>query len=221
MYGTYFHNWSCSQDTSYRKFRRILGILHLQGLQRSSGRIFPIFASQIKAVRHEVQMHFLSYPPPKFTKLFWAHFWDFHFASKRKKFCAHFLYFCVQKWRYFQWSSDAFWKFSACTFYRKTSWRNFTSYASKTEAVCCDVQTHLGSPLPCKVCKKSSGRIITIYVSINEGISREVQMHLGSFRLARFTQKVLGAFPWFVSKSEAVCCEVQTQFWRFHLACFI
>jgi len=31
-------------------------------------------------------------------------------------------------------------------------------------------------------------------VSKNEGISCEVQTHLGSFRLARFTQKVLGAF---------------------------
>ena len=32
MYGTYFHDWSRSQDTAYRKFRPILGILHSQGL---------------------------------------------------------------------------------------------------------------------------------------------------------------------------------------------
>ena len=32
MYGTYFHDWSRFQVTAYRKFKRILGILRLQGL---------------------------------------------------------------------------------------------------------------------------------------------------------------------------------------------
>ena len=32
MYGTCFHNWSRFQVTAYRKFRRSLGILRLQGL---------------------------------------------------------------------------------------------------------------------------------------------------------------------------------------------
>jgi len=41
------------------------------------GAFSTIFASHSKAVCHEVQIHFLSYPPPKFTKMFWAHFHDF------------------------------------------------------------------------------------------------------------------------------------------------
>ena len=32
--------------------------------------------------------------------------------------------------------------------------RNFTSCASKNEGVCCDVQTHFGRPLPCKILQK-------------------------------------------------------------------
>jgi len=73
----------------------------------------------------------------------------------KKKFWAHFLDFCVPKPRYFPWSSDAFWKFSACKFYRKSSGRNFTSCASKNEAICCEVQNKFGSPLPCKLYKKN------------------------------------------------------------------
>ena len=48
MYGTYFHDWSRSQVTAYRSFRRIFAIRRLQGLWRSSGRIFLIFVSQTK-----------------------------------------------------------------------------------------------------------------------------------------------------------------------------
>jgi len=86
-------------------------------------------------------------------------------------------------------------------------------------------------------------------VSKNEAVCCAVQAHLGSFRLSRFTEKILGAFSrfscpktkrfavlcsagasWkfspfkvyrknsgrifsiFVSKNEAVCCEVQAHF---------
>ena len=98
-------------------------------------------------------MHFLSYPPQKFTKMFWAHFWSFHFASK------------------------------------KSYGRIFSIFASKIEAVCCEVQTHFGSSLPARFTEKSSGRNVTIYVSKNEGISREVQTHLGSFRLEGLHKK--------------------------------
>jgi len=266
MCQTYFHDWSRFQVTAYRKFTRILGVLRLQGLSGSSGRIFLIFVSHNKAVCHEVQIHFLSYPPPKFTKMFWAHFHDYCvqkrsgfpwspgelwrfslckvkkvlgafsrflrpktkvFAVKfrrileflclqvlQKKFWAqfhklrvqkrsgslwrseaswkfspckvtekvlgafscflraktklyavkfrrifdvfalhalykmlwaHFHDLCVQKRSCLPWNSDAFQKFSACKFYRKSSGHNFSICASKNEAVCCEVQTHFGS----------------------------------------------------------------------------
>ena len=76
-------------------FRRILDVLHLQGLQRN----------------------------------FWAHFHDLY----------------VQKRSCFLWSSDAFRKFFACKFCRKNYGRIFTIYASKREAVCCEVQMHFAS----------------------------------------------------------------------------
>jgi len=57
---------------------------------------------------------------------------------------------------------------------------------------------HFGSSLPAKFTEKSSGRNVTIYVSCNEVVFCDVQTHLGSFRLARFTEKVLGAFSRFL-----------------------
>jgi len=176
------------------KFRYIFWVIRLQSLQKCFGRIFTIFACKNEAACREVQ----------------AHFGGFHFASK-KKFWAHFLDFCVQKRRYLPWSSDAFWKFSACNFYRKISGRNFTSCASKNEAVC--VHTHFGSPLPCKVYKKSSGRIFSIYSSESEAVCRWVQTHSGRSPLARFAVKSCGRnFTIYVSKNEAVCCEFRRIF---------
>ena len=180
MYGTYFHDWSRSKVTANRKFRRKLGIFRLQGLWRSSGRIDPIFASQNKAVCHEVHVHFLSYPPPNFTKLFWAHFHDF----------------CVQKRSCLPWNPDAFSSFSLCKqkkkVWQKSSGRNYTSCASKNEAVCYEVQTNFGGPLPCKVYKNSSGRILSILSSKSDAVCRWVQMHSGCSLLARFTVKSSG-----------------------------
>jgi len=46
-------------------------------------------------------------------------------------------------------------------------------------------------------------------------------MHSGSSLLTSFTEKVVGAIPRFVSKNEAVCCEVQTHFGSSRLASFI
>ena len=110
----------------------------------------------------------------------------------KKKFWAHFLDFCIPKRKYLPWSSDAFWKFSACKFYRKRSGRNFTSCASKNEAVCCEVQTHFGSSLLSKVYKKSSGCIFSIFSSKSEAVCRSVQMHSGRSLLARFAVKSCG-----------------------------
>jgi len=172
------------------KFRCIFWVIRLQSLQKCFGRIFTIFVCKNEAACREVQ----------------AHFGGFHFASK-KKFWAHFLDFCVQKRKCFPRSSDTFWQFSACKFYRKSSGRNFTNCVSKNEAVCCEVQTHFGSPLPCKVYKKSFGPIFSIYASKSEAVCRWVQMHCGCSPLARFTAKSSGRnFTICASKNEAVCC---------------
>ena len=125
-------------------------------------------------------MHFLSYLPPTFTKMFWVHFhdfcvqkqtclpwspdafWRFSVCKLKIKLWEQFLNFCVQKRRFFLWISDAFFKFSACKFYRKSSGRNFTSCASKTETVCCGVQTHFASSPLANLTEKALGTISRI-----------------------------------------------------------
>jgi len=58
--------------------------------------------------------------------------------------------------------SDAFWKFSLCEVYEESFGRIFTIYASKNEAVSCEVQTHFGGFHLARYTKKGSWRIITI-----------------------------------------------------------
>ena len=60
-------------------------------------------------------------------------------------FWAHFHDLCVQKRSCLPWSSDAFWKFSACKFYRKGSGRYSAICESKNEVVCYEVETNFGS----------------------------------------------------------------------------
>jgi len=50
----------------------------------------------------------------------------------------------------------------------------------------------------CKVHRISSGRIFTIYVSKNEAVCRDIQKHFRSSPLARFAEKVLGAYLRFI-----------------------
>jgi len=73
------------------------------------------------AVCREVQTDFRRFFRANFIKKIWGHFLDL----------------CVQNKNCLLLSSDAFWKFSACKFCRKSSWRNFTIYASKNVIVCC------------------------------------------------------------------------------------
>jgi len=89
-------------------------------------------------------------------------------------------------------SSNVFWKFSAFKIYEKISGLIFTIFASKNEAICCEVQVCLRSSLPTRFPEKSYGHIFMIYVSKNEAVSCEVQTHLGSFHFARFIKKDLG-----------------------------
>ena len=104
---------------------------------------------------------------------------------------------CVQKWSSFRWSSDAFRKFSPCEVDKKSAGRINTIFASKNEAICCEVQTHWKFSA-CKVYRKSSGRMFTIYASKSEAVYCKVQTQFGSSPPARFTEKVLGTFLWFM-----------------------
>jgi len=146
--------------------------------RKSSGHNFSIYASKNEAVCCEVQMHFGSFRFSRVMKKILGAFSRFVrletklFAVKfrriskvlrlqdlQKKFWAQFHDLCVQKWSSLLWSSDAFWKFSTCEFYRRSSGHNFSIYASKNEAVCCEVQTHFGSSLPASFTEKVLGTI--------------------------------------------------------------
>ena len=123
-----------------------------------------IYASINEADCREYQTHFGSSLPARFTKKVLGAFPRFVcpktelFAVKfrrlldlfalhalYKMFWAHFHDLCVQKWSCLLWNSDAFWKFSACKFYRKSPEHSFSICASKNEAVCCGVQTRFRS----------------------------------------------------------------------------
>ena len=74
-----------------------------------------------------------------------------------RKFFAHYHNFCVQKRSCLPWSSDAFWKFSACKVHKNFFGRIITIYVSKNEVVCSEVQTHFGSSLPTSFAEKVLG----------------------------------------------------------------
>ena len=139
---------------------------------------FLDFSSRNEAVCREVQTHFESPLPARFTekilgadprfvcsktKLFSVNFrcilevlavWGLW-----KKFRAHYHDLCVQKWNCLPWSSDAFQKFSASKVCRESSGQIFTIDVSKNEAVCCEVHTHFGSYLPASFAEKDVGAI--------------------------------------------------------------
>ena len=133
--------------------------------KKSSGHFFPIYVSKNEVVCHGVQTHFGSSLLASFTekvlgaiprfvrpkkKAVWVWnsdaFWTFSTCKVyRKKFRAECQDICVQKRSGLLWSSDAFLTFSPCMLYIKCSGHIFTIYASKNEAVCCEIQTHFGS----------------------------------------------------------------------------
>ena len=100
------------------KFRRILKLLCLQGLQK--------------------KVHVACVQKRGCLLLSWDGFWKF-FALRGlwRKFQAYFHDSCVQKRGCFLRSSDAFWRFSACKLYKESYGCIFTIYASKNGAVCC------------------------------------------------------------------------------------
>jgi len=117
----------------------------------------------------------------------------------RIKFWAHFHDLCVQKRSCLPWSSGAFWKFSPCEVYKKSSGRIITIFASNNEAVCCWVQTDFGI-LHIQGLQKISGCIFTICASKNEAVCLRVQTHFRSSLLASFAEKVLGAYSRFMRR---------------------
>jgi len=129
-----------------------------------------------KAVCYEVQTHFGSFRLARFTEKVVGAFSRFMrpkaklFAVKfrrilevlylqflQKKLWEQFHDLCVQKRSCLPWNSDAFWKFSACEFYRKSCGRNSTICASKNKAVCCEIQTHFRSSPPPRFTEKVLG----------------------------------------------------------------
>jgi len=106
-------------------------------------------------------------------------------------------------------SSDAFWKFSACKFKRKSSGRNSTICGYKNKAVYREIQTHSGSSLPASLKEKVVGAISS---SKNEAVGPEIQAHFGSSLPASLTESSGRNSTICASKNETVCCEIQTHF---------
>jgi len=110
-----------------------------------------------------------------------------------KRFWAHFLDLCVQKRRNLLWSSDAFSKFSPCKLCEKF-WGHIIDFCvQKWSCLLFTSDVILKFP-PHEVYEKSSGRIFTIHASRNEAVCCVVRNHFRSSPLARFTEKVLGAY---------------------------
>ena len=80
-------------------------------------------------------------------------------------------------------------------FERKNSWYNFTTYVSKNKAV---RLWRILEVICLQGIQKNSGHIFMIYMLKNEAFCCEVETHFGSSPLARFTEKNLGPFLWFM-----------------------
>jgi len=151
---------------------------HFAGQKKSSGRIFSIFASKHEGISRELQTHFGSSLPASFTEKVLGeisrvvHPKTKRFAVKfrrilevlclrvlQQKFWAQFHDLCVQERSCLPWNWDAFWKFSSCEFYSKSSGRNSTICASKNEAVWRDIHTHFESTLPARFTEEVLGDI--------------------------------------------------------------
>ena len=120
------------------KFRRILDVFCLKGLQKN-----------IWAHFHDLCVHVRKWSCFLRSSDAFRKFWP---CEGYKESCYHD--FSVHKRSCLPWSSDAFWKFSPFKLYKKSCGRNFQIYASKTEPVCREVQTHFGSFLSASFIKK-------------------------------------------------------------------
>jgi len=126
------------------KFRRILEVLWLQGFTEKVLGAIPRFVcpkSKLFAVKLRRILEVLC------------------LKDLQKRLWVQFHNLCYQKRSCLPWNSDAFWKYSACKFYRKCSGRNSTNCASKNKAVFYEVQAHFGSSLPPRFTEKVVGAI--------------------------------------------------------------
>ena len=161
--------------------------------RKSSGRNSTICTSKNKAVCYEIETHSGISLPIRFTGL-WVQFHDL----------------CAQKRSCLPWNSDAFSKFSACKFYRKCSWRNFTICASKNKAVFCEVQMRFGSSLPLRSTEKVVGTIPQFFRPRSKLFAVKFRCKVLCLWVLR---KSCGRNSTiFMLKNEVVCCEIQTHF---------
>ena len=134
---TYFHNLIRSQVTAWinsserwKKFIRSSEILRLQVCSKK----VPDAISQLMCPKRKL-----------FAVKFRGILEVFTWWSLWRKFCANFHNLCVKKWSCVLRSLDAFWKFSPCEVYNKSSGRIIMIFASTNNAVCHEVQTDFGS----------------------------------------------------------------------------
>jgi len=187
------------------KFRRILEVLPCNVYKKSSGRIFSIFASKSEAVCRWVQMHSGCSLLAMLTVKSSGHNFTIY-VSKNEAVCC--------------WVQTHFGSFCLASLIKKF-WMHLLDFCVQNEGVRCEAQTHFGSSLPARFTEKSSGHNVMICVQKrssflwNSGAS-------WTFLPCKGHRKSSGRIvSIFSSKNDAVCCEVQTHFWGFCLACFI
>jgi len=137
-----------------------------------------------------------------------------------KRFWAQFHDLCVQKRSGFLYSWDAFWISSDLWGLWKKFWTHFLDFF---------VQKRSSLPLrsdafrkfsPCKLYKKSCGCIFPILASKTKRFAVKFRRILEVLYLQDLQKSSGRKFTIYVSKNQAVCCEVQTHFWSFRLARF-
>jgi len=190
MYGTCFHDWTVLRTQHTESSDAFWEFSACKVCKEVLGAFYRLFSLKSKLFEMKIRCIFWVIRLQSVQKWFGRIFEVFTLQVK-KKFWAHFLDFCVQKRRYFPWSSDAFWKFSACKVYRNSCGRNSTICVQNWSGLLWSSDAFRKFS-PCKLYKKGSGRIFPIYASKNEAVSRGVQTHFGSSLAARFTEKSSG-----------------------------
>jgi len=172
--------------------------------RKSSGRNSTICTSKNKAVCYEIETHSGISLPIRFTGL-WVQFHDL----------------CAQKRSCLPWNSDAFSKFSACKFYRKCSWRNFTICASKNKAVFCEVQMRFGSSLPLRSTEKVVGTIPQFFRPRSKLFAVKFRCIYQSSLPVSFTKKLWAQFHNFYVKKRSCLLWNSDAFWSSRFAGFM
>jgi len=181
------------------KFRRILEVLCLQGLQRKFWTKFHDLCVQ------------------EWSCLPWSsdRFWKFSPCKLQKRVMGAFARFLRPRMKLFALSLKAFWKFSPYEVFERNFWVHFHDlFVQKRSCLSWSLDA-FWKFLACKVYRKSSGCNFTIYTCTNEGICREVQTHFGSSPLARFAGKVLGEISQFMCSKPSCLLWRSDAFWKF------